>query len=205
MQSIETWEISGHCLEYIDEGHQYICDGICIPSITQMLKIKFGGKYAGVDKATLQRASEKGTEVHEAIERYCKTGEERPLQEVHNFKFLQEHYKFTVLDNEFPVILMDDGEPISAGRVDMLIDLDGVTGLADIKRTSTLDKEYLAYQLNLYRIACRQSYGIEAEVLKGIHLRENTRKFVDIPIREGQTWDFITEFQRREKDGHIQD
>lgn len=64
---IETWEIAGGILEYIDETHTYIYDGVILPSITQMLKSKFGNKYNGVDKRVLKRAADKGTEVHKSI------------------------------------------------------------------------------------------------------------------------------------------
>ena len=191
MNEYESWNIAGHALEYLDDIHQYLVDGICVPSITQCLKFKFGNKYASVDASTLQRASEKGTEAHRAIEEYCKTGKESELPELRNFKFLQKQYGFTVIENEVPVILSLENEPICAGRLDMVLMMNDQIGLADIKRTSTLDKEYLAYQLNLYRIAYRQSYGIEAEFLRGLHLREDVRKFVTIPINEGMTWDLI--------------
>ena len=195
MNEYESWNIAGHALEYLDDIHQYIVDGICVPSITQCLKFKFGNKYASVDASTLQRASEKGTEAHRAIEEYCKTGKESELPELRNFKFLQKQYGFTVIENETPVILSLENEPICAGRLDMVLMMNDQIGLADIKRTSVLDKEYLAYQLNLYRIAYRQSYGIEAEFLRGLHLREDVRKFVQIPINEGMTWDFIKEYK----------
>lgn len=197
MNNYETWNIAGHSLEYIDDIHQYIVDGICFPSITQVLKSRFGHKYATVDASTLQRASEKGTEVHEAIERYCKTGDESDLPELRNFKFLQKQYGFTVLENEVPVILSLDDEPIMAGRLDLVLQSGDLIGLGDIKRTSALDKEYLASQLNLYRIAYRQSYGIEAEFLKGLHLRDDVRKYVNIPINEKMTWDLIEEWRTK--------
>lgn len=72
--------------------------------------------------------------------------------------------------------------------------MDGKTGLADIKRTSTLDKEYLAYQLNMYRIAYQQCYDTEISFLKGVHLRENVRKLVDIPINEEVTMELVNEY-----------
>lgn len=34
--------IAGHTLEYYDEDYVYICDGVVVPSITQILKVKFG-------------------------------------------------------------------------------------------------------------------------------------------------------------------
>ena len=69
---VQTWEIAGHVLEYIDEIHQYLVDGVCVPSITQILKIKFGNKYENIDKQVLERAAKKGTKVHEAIENFEK-------------------------------------------------------------------------------------------------------------------------------------
>ncbi len=189
---MEQWEINGVTLEYIDETHTYIADGVIVPSITQMLQVKFGGKYDGVSRAMLENAAAKGTAVHEAIERYCKYGEESELKEVRNFKFLQKHYGFEVFNNEIPVILFKDNEPIAAGRLDLLVqDNTCDFGLCDIKRTATLDKNYLAYQLNLYRIAYMQGYGGEIDFLRGIHLRDDTRKYIDIPINEGIAWELV--------------
>lgn len=191
---METWNIKGQILEYIDETHTYLVDGVIVPSITQILKIKFGNKYEGIDKDILKRAADKGTAVHEAIEKYCKTGEETDLKEVRNFKFLQKKYKFKVLESEVPIILFKNDVPIAAGRLDLVLEMDTKVGGGDIKRTSTLDKEYLAYQLNLYRIGYRQCYGIEWEFLKGLHLREDVRKFVDLPINENMAWKLVNEY-----------
>ncbi len=173
--------IAGHEVEFFDAGHKYLVDGILTPSITSILK---SDKYDRVDRSTLDRAARKGTELHKAIENYCKTGIEADLQELRNFKFLQRTYKFEPIANEQVVVLFRDEEPIAAGRCDIVLRMDGKIGGADIKRTSGLDKEYLAKQLNLYRIAYRQSYGIEWEFLRAIHLREDVRKFVEIPINE---------------------
>lgn len=189
-----TKEINGHFLEYFDADHVYVVDGLVVPSITQILQTEFRHKYDGVDRTVLKRAAEQGTQVHEAIESFCNTGEEKDFPEVRNFKFLRKIYNFEVLETEVPVILSFDDKPVSAGRLDMVLKMDGKIGGADIKRTSALDKEYLAYQLNMYRIAYRQCYGIEWEFLRGIHLRENVRKFVPIPINEDMTWKLIHEF-----------
>ncbi len=196
---MQTWEIKGHILEYIDEIHQYVVDGECVPSITQILKVKFGKKYDGIDKDVLTKAAEKGTAVHEAIENLCKNGVVEDLKEVKNFLFLQKQYKFEVLDNEVPIILFKDNKPIVGGRLDLVLKIDDEVGGGDIKRTATLDKEYLAYQLNLYRIGYRQCYDIEWKFLKGLHLREDTRKFVDLPINEEMTWKLINEYLEKEK------
>ena len=191
-----SMNINGHTLEYFDDGHVYLVDGIVTKSITQALSWKFHHKYDAVDEFVLERAAKKGTETHRAIEQYCMTGEMVDLPEVRNFKFLQKQYGFEAVENETPVILFFGDLPVMAGRLDMVIRQDGFKGLgiADIKRTASLDKEYLGYQLNLYRLAYQQSYGKEIRFLRGIHLRGDTRKFVQIPINEEMTREFVIDY-----------
>ena len=191
---METVEIMGGVLEYIDETHTYIYDGVILPSITQLLKVKFGNKYNGIPKETLERASAQGTAVHKAIEDYEQGGIESELPELRNYKFLKRAYNFECVDNEVPVVLFKDGEAVACGRLDLVLLEDGRFGLGDIKRTSALDKNYLAYQLNLYRIAFQQCYGTEISFLRGVHLREDTRKYVDLPINENLVNEILNEY-----------
>ncbi len=179
-----TVEIKGHTLEYFDDGHLYLVDGCIVPSITQLLKQKFPDMYKGVPEGMLNRASEEGTRLHDAIEKLCTEGESEDMKEVENFLFLKKKYNFEVLENEVPVILFDGDKPIAAGRLDLVLEMDGKLVGADIKRTAKLNKEYVGLQLNLYRIAYRQCYGKEWKELRAVHLREDTRKFVKIPINE---------------------
>jgi hypothetical protein len=193
---MDTWQINGYTLEYDDESHTYIVDGVIVPSVTQILGVKFGNKYAGVNRSTLERAASRGTEIHKAIEDFCRYGADSELKELHNFNFLMTYYDVRVLENEIPIVVTKDGTPIAAGRLDLLLDLNGDFAIADIKTTATLDKEYLAYQLNLYRIGYMQSYGAEITQLYGVHLREDKRKLVNIPVNEGIAWDIIDEYER---------
>ena len=201
---METWKIGTNTLEYDDDTHTYIVDGVIVPSVTQILGVKFGNKYAGVNRSTLERAASRGTAIHKAIENFCKYGENDGVKEVHNFNFLKERYGFNVLENETPIIIFKDGTPIAAGRLDLVLDVirkgkafyTKETAIADIKTTSVLDKEYLAYQLNLYRIGYMQSYGRNISELYGVHLREDKRKLVRIPVNEGIAWDIIDQYER---------
>lgn len=193
---METWKIAGFTLEYDDDDHVYIVDGVIVPSITQMLSVKFGNKYDFVNKATLERAANRGTAIHKAIENFCKSGDQEDVKEVHNFNFLMNYYGLKVLENETPIILFKDEAPIAAGRLDLILDNNGKTCVADIKTTSVLDKEYLAYQLNLYRLGYTQSYGIKVDELYGVHLRENKRKLVKIPVNEAVAWNIVDEYER---------
>lgn len=191
---METVEIKGGVLEYIDETHTYLYDGVVLPSITQLLKVKFGNKYTGIPKETLEKAAEQGTAVHKAIEEYELHGAENNLPELRNYKFLKRAYNFECVENEVPVVLFKDGEAVAAGRLDLVITEGEKTGLGDIKRTSALDKNYLAYQLNLYRIAHQQCYGSNIEFLRGLHLREDTRKYVTLPINENLAYEILDQY-----------
>ena len=191
---MEQWTIKGGVLEYIDETHTYLYDGIVLPSITQLLKAKFGSKYDGIPKATLDRAAELGTAVHKAIEDYERQGIETDLPELRNWKFLKKAYNFGCLDNEVPVVLFKDGEAVACGRLDLVLVEKSCIGLGDIKRTSTLDKNYLTYQLNLYRVAYMQCYCAEIGFLRGIHLRNDVRKYIDIPINENLVDEAINDY-----------
>lgn len=183
---METWEINGKTLEYIDECHLYLVDGIIVQSVTQLLSRKFGHKYDGIPSATMEQAANRGTMIHKAIEDHCK-GKPTDCEEVMDFDFLMDRYKFKVIENELPIILDIGGETF-AGRLDLILQKDGEIGMAvaDVKTTSTLDKEYLGHQLNLYRIGVEQSYGFNITSLYGIHLRQGKRKVVEIPIKEAE-------------------
>ena len=196
---IESWNIAGGLLEYIDESHTYIFNGVILPSITQILKVKFGNKYLGVSNSTLERAANLGTEVHKAIEDYETKGIENiELKELRNYVFLKVRNNFKCLKNEVPIVLFLDEKPVAAGRVDLILEQNGQVGIADIKRTSTFDKEYVAYQTNLYRIGYQQTYGEDITFLRGLHLRDNTRKYIELPINEEMSLDLVKEYLEKE-------
>ena len=193
---MQTWEIKGYTLEYDDDTHTYLIDGVIVPSVTQIIAVAFSNKYAGVNRATLERAANRGTEIHKAIELYCTEHIESDLKEVRNFRFLAKTYGFDTIANETPIILAKDNTPIAAGRLDLVLSLGGVHALADIKTTATLDKEYLVYQLNLYKLGYEWSYKDNISNLYGVHLREDKRKFVEIPINKAAAWRIVEEYER---------
>lgn len=195
---METFSIKGGILEYFDETHTYLYDGLMLPSVSQILGAKFRNEYASVPPAVLNNAAQRGTAVHKAIENYNNSGYDDGSEAVRNFKFLQKQYGFEVLDSELPLVIFKDDMPIACGRLDMTMLIDGKTGIADIKTVSALNKEKIAYQLNLYRIGLMQSYGVDAQFLKIIHLRDGIRKVIDSPVNEGITWELINEFLEKE-------
>ena len=196
---METFDIKGGTLEYFDETHTYLYDGLMLPSVTQILGVKYKNDYASVPPAVLDNAAQRGTAVHKAIENFNVSGYDDGSEAVRNFKFLQKQYGFEVLDSELPIVIFKNDMPIACGRLDMTMLIDGQTGIADIKTVSALNKEKIAYQLNLYRIGLMQSYGVDAKFLKIIHLRDGIRKFIDSPINEGMTWELVNEYLESER------
>ena len=191
---MEKFSIKGGMLEYFDETHTYLYDGLMLPSVTQILGVKYKNDYASVPPAVLNNAAKRGTAVHKAIENFNVSGYDDGSEAVRNFKFLQKQYGFEVLDSELPIVIFKDDMPIACGRLDMTMLIDGQTGIADFKTVSSLNKEKIAYQLNLYRIGLMQSYGVNAKFLKIIHLRDGIRKVIDSPVNEGMTWELIGKF-----------
>ena len=194
MNDYESWKIAGGVLEFLPETHTYLYDGLILPSVTQILGVRYKNDYASVPPAVLENAAKRGTAVHKAIENFNVSGYDDGSEAVRNFKFLQKQYGFEVLDSELPLVLFKDDMPIACGRLDMTMLIDGQTGIADIKTVSTLNKEKIAYQLNLYRIGLKQSYGVDAKFLKIIHIRDGIRKFIDSPVDEKMTWELIEKF-----------
>ena len=191
---METFSIKGGTLEYFDDTHTYLYEGLMLPSVSRILETKFKGEYKNVPPAVLNNAAQRGTAVHKAIDNYNNSGYDDGSEAVRKFKFLQKQYGFEVLDSELPLVIFKDDMPIACGRLDMTMLIDGETGIADIKTVSTLNKEKIAYQLNLYRIGLMQSYGVDAKFLKIIHLRDGIRKVIDCPVNEGMTWELIEKF-----------
>ena len=191
---METFSIKGGTLEFLPETHTYLYDGVMLPSVSQILGTKYKNEYASVPPAVLNNAAQRGTAVHKAIENYNNSGYDDGSEAVRNFKFLQKQYGFEVLDSELPIVIFKDDMPIACGRLDMTMFIDGQIGIADIKTVSTLNKEKIAYQLNLYRIGLMQSFGVDAKLLKIIHLRDGIRKVIDSPVNEDMAWNLIDKF-----------
>lgn len=196
---METWNINGRTLEFDEETHVYLADGIIVPSVTTILKAMFND-YANVSRAVLEQASAKGTALHEAIEIYEKTGQESDLREFKNYLFLKKHFGIKNISNELPIIYEENGRVLFAGRLDQIIEIDGKLGINDFKRVSTPNKEKIAYQLNLYKLAYEQSYHQQINSLSFMQLREDTRRYYPLPINEEATKNLLkTYYQEKEK------
>ena len=154
-------------IEFIEETHQYVLDGILVPSVSEILHFIFPDKYKGVNKEILNKKAEYGTKVHEAIEMYEINIQIMTLEEAFNttvfskkLNYIQEaslrQYIKLKRENNIYVITQEQMihyEDLYAGRFDMIAKINGKTCLCDIKTTAELDMEYLSWQLSFYELA----------------------------------------------------
>lgn len=191
--AIESWVINNHLVEFLEDEHIYLVDGIITNSVTQILSTKYND-YDKVPKSWLDNAGKLGTAMHKAIELFETTGREDDSIELRNYKFLKAHYKWTNIANEVPIIYEQDGKVLFAGRLDQVIEIDGVFGINDFKRVSAPNKEKICYQLNLYKLGYEQSYNKQIDFLTYTQLRENVRKFIKLPVAEEQTLALLADY-----------
>ena len=197
---MKTFEINGHTVEFIEEQHLYLVDGILTPCVSNILAYKFND-YGTVSKEILQRASERGTELHEAIEAFERDGATSELREFKNYLFLKKQHGFTNIANEVPVIYEKGGTVLFVGTLDQVIEMNGKCGINDFKRVSAPNKQKIAYQLNFYKLAYEQTYNKKVDFISYTHLRETVRKFNLLPINEEVTLNLLNEFlEEREKE-----
>ena len=140
-------------IEYIDEAHIYLCDGVIIPSVSDLLRFIFPDKYTGIPERILSEKAQFGTNIHKAIEDY-ENGLEISLtgiEEVVFEQYLKVKAKHNIEVLEQEKLVCWNGR--YAGRLDMIARVNGVRSLIDIKTTATLHKDSLKYQLGFYDMA----------------------------------------------------
>lgn len=139
-------------VEFIEETHTYLIDGVAVPSVTQIVNWYFGTDFTGVDPEVLERAVVFGVQVHKTIENYESVGIGEHFTEVQAWLKVKEKNGLNVYKQEQIVSYEDK----YAGRYDMLCirkEDEYTPLLIDIKTTSKLNADHLALQLGLYRLA----------------------------------------------------
>ena len=150
-------------IEFIEDGHIYLNDGVIIPSVSEILRFIFPNKYKDIDPVILQKKAEYGLIMHEAIE-CLEQGKTLPyldnyqLFSINQYLRLKEKNKIQVIAQEQMINYFND----YAGRFDMIANVNGFLSLCDIKTTAVLDKEYLSWQLSFYELAHRSMYHTPA-------------------------------------------
>lgn len=160
-------------LTFEDGHHVYRLHGDVIPSVSTVLEPLSGELYAGIGKKTLDRAAEKGSEVHFAIEIWIKYGADEISEEHRGYfeAFLKwwEATKPIVIGSEvrtYHKILR------YGGTIDLLCIIDGKLTLVDFKCTAAFNEMTCGVQLEAYSQALK-SHGINVENKLILHLKKD--------------------------------
>ena len=143
-------------IEYVEDGHYYLCNGILIPSVSELIRFKFPSMYANVPKEVLKRKADYGSRVHEYVQRFVEkefTLEELKAKKIDPhikvavewFEYLRKMWAFQIESIE--QIVSYKGK--YAGRYDMKT-IDDL--IIDLKTTSEIHEEWLSWQLGLYAL-----------------------------------------------------
>jgi len=168
-----------------ENGHIYrTSDGREVLSVTQLMKKHgLGADYSGVSKEYLTYKAELGTEEHNRFETFIKSNGKEFSASLDVMWFNDNVYHlFKDWESEIPILTI--GLPVDyAGRIDLICKtFGGKTVIMDIKRTSTIHKHAVSWQLSLYRYALAQIRGIAPEEINlyCIQAKGEFSKIVDI-------------------------
>ena len=142
-------------------NHTYTNEkGKQLSGVTALLKRQlFAGKYDGISEKVLEQAAERGNLIHRQIEMYeTFDGDVDTLSdEARTYVTLKNANKFETIATE---LLVSDGENVASG-IDVVFEkkIKDISSdawlseiyLCDIKTTSSLDREYLSWQLSIYK------------------------------------------------------
>lgn len=138
-------------VEFNELNHTYTSEsGKQLSGVTALLKRQlFADKYSGVSEATLAKAAERGNLIHRQIEMYetFQGGAVESSPELEAYVRLRDEWGFKIIATEF---LVSDDENV-ASAIDLVFDKDELVWLWDTKTTSSLDREYLSWQLSIYK------------------------------------------------------
>ena len=162
------------------EAHRYFLNGNELSGITGILhKHIFPDQYKDIPQFVLDRAAERGTMVHESIELLdagFEPAESTP--EIESYKRIKADNGLKTIANEY---IVTDGEHFASG-IDLVFTNGGKNIiLADIKTTSVLNKEYVAWQLSIYAYFFElQNPDLKVSKLYALWLRGDKSEFAEV-------------------------
>lgn len=164
------------------DKHEYKVNGAIKPSATQVIKeLLFPHTYAYVKKEILERAATFGKNVHQALD--------MDFPEALSDEELNSYNEAVKLLNQWGFVpILKETKIYSslgyAGTFDLYADMgENRYALIDYKTTSTLDQEYVSWQLSMYKVALEEM-GKVVHGLYAIHIPRNKKgKLYNIPIK----------------------
>lgn len=150
-------------IEFIEESHTYIKDGIILKSVTQILQELFPEKYDGIPKKILEDKSVYGIEFHKFIEIIETKNPKRPLAYIKryfnpNIYQIESLKDYLAIKEKYNINITECEKMVSykykyCGRLDLKGYVNGKSAIIDIKTTYELDELYVSMQNSLYELA----------------------------------------------------
>ncbi len=190
---------------YFDtESHTYYWKGEKVPCVSDMLAMIDCITMKGIPPQNIINASERGRRVHEATEDF-----EYGLLDIDEDWISEnediEPYVCAYIDwwsevnsslpiaSEEPLYCEETG---LAGTIDLIKQKDGELWLIDKKTSATLGQLRSLLQLNIYRLNWNATHEEKINRLAILQLRKDeTYRFIEIPIDEKKTWEWIEKFR----------
>lgn len=157
-------------LEFYPETHRYEYKHNELQGITGIIKrYIFHNKYKDVSEATLERAKQRGSKIHEGIENYYNDLRDGLQPEytssVERFHTILRPTMLKVIDNEVTVTDFKN----FATNIDLVLhDTEGGIILGDIKTTYEYDDLYLRWQLSICAWMYEKCFNIPVVGLVGV-------------------------------------
>ena len=174
-------------LEFIEETHTYLANGMIVPSVTQIMKPMSEEYYNNLPLSVLEIAADRGTRVHKAIEEYEKFSaiqmnefDSDIVDYVKNYQIAKVLKKFRPINQEFR---LTDG--FFAGTIDMLAMYDKQQVIIDLKATSKFNKELAEVQLAGYTELCEKN-GIAVNGTYILHITKKGFKLHKVQVNWGK-------------------
>lgn len=177
-------------LKFEESKHVYTLGGIQIPSVTTIMRPLSNALYGGVDESVLNKAANRGTAVHNAIENYLDFG----IADI-DPTFLSYFEAFLEWKNAVNPIVHGTEKKVYhkvyryAGTADLIATIDDKRYLIDYKTSATVNEMLTGVQLSAYAKAF-ESHGIEFDGTAILHLKPNGKyDWVEYPINDYESWD----------------
>lgn len=176
-------------IRFDEAQHRYFDGEKQLISVTTLMrKHGLAPDYTAVRSDVLQAKAERGTLIHKEIEDFNKTGEVGFTTECLNFADYITNNDIKVAESEFIV-----NNDICAGTVDLLLHVNNVFIIADIKTTATLHRDAVAWQLSIYNAL--SGYG--AEAAQAFHFNaDGELNVIDIPLKPKEEVERLFECER---------
>ena len=143
-------------IEFIEDIHLYLVDGVITPSVTQILaKHGIGTDYSAIPRDVVKAKAAHGNAVHASIEKWA-MGEYISRTADPLIDGAVDTASDILTDKEIEIESCEEVvayKNLYAGKYDMFGYISGKTALFDIKTTASLNKKYLSWQLSMYNLA----------------------------------------------------